>query len=272
VERYGMDARDRMGMRDFAGRGRGAGAPGGGRGAPRPFGGAQSAGRIGGMRSDAGATRWDRFPGEEGWFGQGYAGYAGGDVRGGPRAFGGGYDAAFRGRQDRSRGERAAGEWQPSGGRGAADRVRARHIMTDDPECVTPDTSIAEVAEKMRDLGVGIIPVVESLESRRLRGVVTDRDLAVRVLAAGKDGKAKVGEYMTEQLEVVNQNDTVHAVLDVMRRDQVRRVPVTDREGRLVGVIAQADLAVDYAGLDLHRETEVEEAIERISEPAHPRR
>jgi predicted transcriptional regulator len=77
----------------------------------------------------------------------------------------------------------------------------------------------------------------------------------------------KVSDYMTEQVETVNKNDSLRDVFNVMKREQVRRVPVTDREGRLVGIIAQADLAVDYAGLDLQRETEVEEVIERISEP-----
>lgn len=266
--------RGRMGMHDFAERGRGY-DPGGGFGRPA----SGRGGRIGGMRSDAGGTRWDRFPGEEGWFGPRHAGYPGGDVRGGPRRYGGDYGAGGRGGygQEFRRGFGWSGsDRDPSGaepwrGESDADRVRARDIMTDDPEFVTPDTTIADVAKRMRDLDVGILPVVDDQESRRLRGVVTDRDLAIRVLAAGKDGKAKVRDYMTEQVETVNQNDTVHRVLDVMRRERVRRVPVTDREGRLVGIIAQADLAVSYAGLDIQRETEVEELIERISEPARPR-
>jgi CBS domain-containing protein len=144
--------------------------------------------------------------------------------------------------------------------------------MTENPETVTPDTTVADAARKMRELDVGIIPVVESQENRRLKGVVTDRDLAIRVLAEGKDGSARVSECMTTQVETVNKNDSVLDVFDVMKREQVRRVPVTDRENRLVGIISQADLAVNYAGLDLQRETEVEEVIERISEPARPQR
>jgi CBS domain-containing protein len=288
--------RHRMGLHDFAEQqGHGGGRGVGGQddryaGYGRYGDGSATQGMIGGMRSDAGGTRWDRFPGEEGWYGQGYAGYPGGDVHGGARGYGGEFRGGgqSRGRQGLRQGSfgggRAAGRgwgggtagyggFQSSrGGRSDADRIRAREIMTDNPECVTPDTSVAEVARKMRDLNVGIIPVVDSLESRRLRGVITDRDLAIRVLAEDKDGKVKVSDYMTGQVETVNQNDTVHRILDVMKREQVRRVPVTDREGRLVGVIAQADLAVSYAGLDLDRETEVEEAIERISEPARPRR
>jgi CBS domain-containing protein len=298
MARYGGEIeRHRMGLHDFAEQGGGYGGQqgyrSGGRGDYRrseqgP--GQGGAGMIGGMRSDAGGTRWDRFPGEEGWFGQGYAGYPGGDVRGGGRGYGGDYRTG-RGSGDRQQrfvgpwGGRYGGDYRSGFGQGGgrnqtgraqqglsdADRVRARDVMTDNPECVTPDTSVTDVAKRMRDLNVGIIPVVDDKQSRRLRGVITDRDLAIRVLADGKDGKAKVGDYMTEQLNTVNQNDTVHDILDVMKREQVRRVPVTDREGRLVGVVAQADLAVSYAGLDLQRETEVEEAIERISEPARPR-
>lgn len=152
-----------------------------------------------------------------------------------------------------------------------ADRIRAGDIMTEDPEVVTADTTVADVAKKMEELDVGIIPVVESEGSRRLRGVVTDRDLAIRVIARGKDGTTKVSECMTTDIATVNRDSSVHDVLDVMKREQVRRVPVADDNGKLVGIIAQADLAVHYAGLDLQRETEVEEAIERISEPARPR-
>lgn len=142
--------------------------------------------------------------------------------------------------------------------------------MTEDPATVTPDTPIGDVARQMRDLDVGIIPVVDSQDSRRLRGVITDRDLAVRALADNLDAKAKVGDCMSGDLETVNKNDTVARVMGVMRRNQVRRVPVVDREDRLVGIIAQADLAVDYAGSDFERELNVEDTVERISRPARP--
>ena len=158
---------------------------------------------------------------------------------------------------------------QGTGGRGG---MRAAEIMTETPETVTPDSSVADAAKRMKELNVGIIPVVESEQSRRLKGVITDRDITIRVLAEGKDGKAKVSDCMTSDVETVNKNDSVRDVLRVMQREQVRRVPVIDRENRLVGIIAQADLAVDYAEDHRGREVRVEEAIERISEPAHPRR
>ena len=151
------------------------------------------------------------------------------------------------------------------GNRGAAER--ARDIMTENPEAVTPLTALGEVAQRMAELDVGILPVVDDLEVMRLRGVVTDRDLVVRGMARGLGAGATVAECMTANVSTVNRNASIRQVMDVMRREQVRRVPVVDGEGRLVGIIAQADLAVSYAGLDPQREMEVEEVLERISEP-----
>jgi CBS domain-containing protein len=160
-----------------------------------------------------------------------------------------------------------------AGGRGEAKRgaERARDIMTENPEAVTPSTTLGEVARRMADLDVGILPVVDDPEVRRLRGVVTDRDLVVRGMARGLGDSATVAECMTPNVSTVNRNASVRQVMDVMRREKVRRVPVVDGEGRLVGIIAQADLAVNYAGLDPEREMEVEEVLERISEPGLPR-
>lgn len=150
--------------------------------------------------------------------------------------------------------------------------VCAADVMTRGPEALTPESTLVEAAKRMRDLDVGIIPVVDDADSFRLRGVITDRDIAVRAAAEGKDmKKARVGEYMTREVDTVREMDRVSAVFDVMKRARVRRVPVTDGAGRLVGIIAQADLAVNYAGLDRRREAEVEEVIERISEHGGPR-
>jgi CBS domain-containing protein len=160
------------------------------------------------------------------------------------------------------------GGGQERGGRpGGSGQERARDIMTENPESVTPATTLGEVARRMAELDVGILPVVDDPEVRRLRGVVTDRDLVVRGMARGLGESATVAECMTPDVSTVNRNASIRQVMDVMRREQVRRVPVVDGEGRLVGIIAQADLAVSYAGLDPQREQEVEEVLERISEP-----
>lgn len=163
--------------------------------------------------------------------------------------------------------------WDGSGGSGAVDRIRAADIMTARPASVTPDTKLSEVAARMRDLDVGVIPVVDGPDSGTLVGVITDRDIVVRAAAEGKDvRKETVRDHMTEEVRTVREDATVREIFSVMKRDRVRRVPVVDDDGRLAGIVAQADLAVDYAGLDTRREAEVEEVIERISEPAAPRR
>jgi CBS domain-containing protein len=263
----------------------------------------------GGMRSDGwgGNQDWQSFAGEEGWPGSGYSGYDT-EYREGRRDFGragpggpyggselggdfrGGYGGDFRshgapgarqregGYRGRDTGYMEGWENRYGSGRGrgglfsqARERLRAADIMTDDPQVVTPDATITDVARKMRDLDVGIIPVVDA-DSRRLRGVITDRDIAIRAVAEGKAGNSKVSECMTDRVRHVNKNDSIQDVMRVMRQEQVRRVPVTDREGRIVGIIAQADLAVDYAAEDTDREMEVGEVLEYISEPARPRR
>jgi CBS domain-containing protein len=250
---------------------------------------------YGGMRSDGWGSSWSRYPGESGWFGEGSPGYQsgsydadyGGTFRGGSEGmgmrydrgmYGGGYggrDLGYGGfdyEQGRSfGGGRAQGGWG-SRSRGGERSMRAADIMTENPQCVTPEATLTDVARKMRELNVGIIPVVDDMQNRRLRGVITDRDIAVRAVADGKEGSTRVSECMSTDVETVNKNDSVREVLSVMERDQVRRVPVTDREGRLVGIIAQADVAVDFAGDDTRREAMVEETIQRISEPARPRR
>lgn len=150
-------------------------------------------------------------------------------------------------------------------------RMRAVDIMTENPETVTADATLVEAARKMRDLNVGIIPVVESEQSRRLRGVITDRDITVRAVAEGLDvNSSTVQECMTPDVESCNKNDSVRQVLQVMQREQVRRVPITDREGRLVGIIAQADVATDLDGHEgVHL---IADTVERISESDSPLR
>lgn len=230
-----------------------------------------------------GSEQYDRgFRNEQG-YGGGMRGYQGGQSGYGETARGYGHggrgsmgDVGYGGRDNYMEG------WQDQrGGMGMGNssgrqesagwnRPRASEIMTENPHVVTPDAPISDVAKKMRDLDVGIIPVVENLESRRLKGVITDRDITIRAVADGMGTNARVADCMTDRVRAVNKNDSIQDVMWVMRREQVRRVPVTDREGRLVGIIAQADLAVDYASDDRNRETEVGETLERISEPARP--
>jgi CBS domain-containing protein len=183
-----------------------------------------------------------------------------------------------RGDGDDRPGFRSRGRWGrswggpvgESAGGDSARTMRARDIMTEEPYAVTPNVTLREVARWMEELDVGIIPVVD--DEGWLQGVITDRDIVVRALAHGLGPDASVAECMTSEVATVSWDAPVRNVMDLMRRERVRRVPVTDGDGRLVGIIAQADLSVHYAGLDQEREREVEEVVERISEPALPRR
>jgi CBS domain-containing protein len=136
--------------------------------------------------------------------------------------------------------------------------------MTPDPACCLGNTTSREAAGLMRDHDCGAIPVVESMESRKLVGIVTDRDLAVRGLAEGKGPDTPVRELMTEAPIGADLDDEIETVREVMIREQVRRVPVLGRDNAVVGIIAQADLAREDAAAS---DREVGRIVEAISEP-----
>lgn len=253
---YGSDSGFSGGGGGYSGGGySGGGYSGGsesGRGGGYGYGGG-SGGMSGGQGYGGGGFSGGGYTGAGGYAGAGgYGGYGTGGFSGG-RDMGGAYGGSGLGGGDEMR------------------RLRAADIMTDNPETVTPDTSLADAARKMRDLDVGIIPVVDGEGSNRLRGVLTDRDIAIRAVAEGKDGQStRVMEVMTTQVETCNKNDSLRDVMSVMEREQVRRVPVTDREGRLVGIIAQADMALDLDSPQGQRR--FADTVEQISEPGNPRR
>lgn len=147
--------------------------------------------------------------------------------------------------------------------------MRARDIMTRDPETLTAAESLQRAAQLMRDLNVGIIPVVDDSGTNRIRGVITDRDIAMRHVAEGHGDGCTVGDHMTESVTKVGLEDSLDEVMQRMKRDQIRRVAVVDDGDRLVGIIAQADLAVKAGD---EKTEEVEETVEKISEPARPER
>ncbi|HEY8196845.1 MAG TPA: CBS domain-containing protein [Gemmatimonadales bacterium] len=142
--------------------------------------------------------------------------------------------------------------------------MRVKQIMTPNPVSCTPDCSAQEVAILMRDNDCGSIPVVESTATNRLVGTVTDRDLAIRGLAAGLGPNTRVRDLLTSDPISSLPEDEVEDVRQVMIDQQVRRVPVVDVDGLLVGIVAQADIArEDGAASD----REVGRIVEAISEP-----
>jgi CBS domain-containing protein len=142
--------------------------------------------------------------------------------------------------------------------------VRVGDIMTANPVCCTPDSTAREVATLMRDNDCGSIPVVEDSKGNRLVGMVTDRDLAVRGYAAGKGPDTRVRELMTEAPITSAPDDEVEIVREVMVAQQVRRVPVVDKDGAVVGIVAQADIALEEGAAS---DQEVGRVVEAISEP-----
>jgi CBS domain-containing protein len=142
--------------------------------------------------------------------------------------------------------------------------MRVRDVMTPDPASCTPDSTARDAAILMRDNDCGSLPVVESESSRKLVGTVTDRDLAIRGLAEGRGPETRIRELMTDGPTSAATGDEVEIVREVMVAQQVRRVPVVDENGLVVGIVAQADLArVEGAASD----QEVGRIVEAISDP-----
>jgi CBS domain-containing protein len=142
--------------------------------------------------------------------------------------------------------------------------MRVRDVMTPDPASCTPDSTARDAAILMRDNDCGSLPVVESESSRKLVGTVTDRDLAIRGLAEGRGPETRIRELMTDGPTSAATDDEVEIVRELMVAQQVRRVPVVDEHGLVVGIVAQADLArVEGAASD----QEVGRIVEAISDP-----
>ncbi|HEX6107692.1 MAG TPA: CBS domain-containing protein [Gemmatimonadales bacterium] len=142
--------------------------------------------------------------------------------------------------------------------------MKVRDIMTPDPACCLRETTARDAARLMVEYDCGAIPVVESMEKRKLVGIVTDRDIAVRGVAEAKGPDTRVEELMTESPVAADPDDEIETVREVMIREQVRRVPVAGRDGVLAGIIAQADLAREDAAAS---DREVGRIVEAISEP-----
>ena len=119
----------------------------------------------------------------------------------------------------------------------------ARDVMTPDPACCTPKTPLDQVAKMMAQSDCGEIPVIDPAEHPI--GVVTDRDIVCRVVAEGKNPMAYMAEIcMSQPVVTVRVDVPLDRVIATMERHQLRRVPVVDQEGRCVGIISQADVAL----------------------------
>ncbi|MBI3567751.1 MAG: CBS domain-containing protein [Gemmatimonadetes bacterium] len=141
----------------------------------------------------------------------------------------------------------------------------ARDIMTAHPTVVTPDDPILLAAEMMRDRHVGALPVIEDLQSRRLAGIITARDIVARCLAEKHGEGCRVRDHMTHaKLEWVTPDSEVDTVVEKMTRAQVRRIPVVDGARGLIGIVAVTDIALR---LRLGHPSVVEELERMLSLP-----
>ncbi len=115
-----------------------------------------------------------------------------------------------------------------------------REVMTPNPTTVEPATTAGEAARTMKSEDIGSLPIVEG---GRLVGVITDRDLAIRIVAEGKGAETTVGEIASKDVVTVDPQQSLEEAARLMAEHQVRRLPVTEEDGKLVGILAQADVA-----------------------------
>ncbi|HOM83291.1 MAG TPA: CBS domain-containing protein [Armatimonadota bacterium] len=138
-----------------------------------------------------------------------------------------------------------------------------RDVMTPDPVACMPDDRVETAAKIMMDRDCGAVPIVDSQEFRHLVGIVTDRDIVMRLIARGRNPiGVPLHECMTTPVFTVRPDDTVEEVARVMQERQVRRVPVIDSGNVLVGIVAMADLARASGDEEM-----LGEVLEEVSEP-----
>ncbi len=136
-------------------------------------------------------------------------------------------------------------------------RMRCREIMTGSVTTATSVTSLRDAAILMRDGDMGSVPVVED---GKLVGIITDRDIVVRAVANGLDPSKPIDMAMTAEIYSVRPDDFVFEAIRLMRDHRVRRLPVVNDLGELVGIIAMADIV-----LEMEDEREIAETLEEIS-------
>lgn len=137
--------------------------------------------------------------------------------------------------------------------------MKIREILTQNPEVVHPKSTICEAARKMRQLDIGMLPVCDG---ERLVGSLTDRDLTIRAIAEGADPlSTKVRDVMTPEVFYCFDDDDMQSAARIMEEKQIRRLPVLNRNKRLVGIISVGDLAIRTRDEHL-----VEEVLEHVCE------
>lgn len=141
--------------------------------------------------------------------------------------------------------------------------MEAREIMTADPAVCEMSQSVKDAAEMMEACDCGAIPVVESLETNRLIGIITDRDIAIRAVAKGLDPlETRVADCMTADITFVHPESTLEEVQQIMENLQVRRVPVVDNDECVVGMVSMGDVAL------MRPDQKAASLVQGVSKPA----
>jgi CBS domain-containing protein len=142
-------------------------------------------------------------------------------------------------------------------------KTKVKALMTSNPQACTPESSLQDAARMMAECDCGAIPVVEGDGARRVVGIITDRDIACRAVARGKDpSHTKVRECMSSGLATCLEDDSIKDCCEVMERSQIRRLIVLDAEGELCGIVSQADIALHLS------KNKVAEVVKEVSQPA----
>ena len=137
---------------------------------------------------------------------------------------------------------------------------QVKDVMSRDVQVISPDATIREAATKMREGDFGMMPVGEN---DRMIGAVTDRDIAVRAVAEGKGPETRVREVMSEEIIWTYEDNTIEEAAELMSEHQVRRLPIVNRDKRLVGIVALGDFAVEPDDIEA-----AAEALADISQPS----
>jgi CBS domain-containing protein len=137
--------------------------------------------------------------------------------------------------------------------------------MTPEPKVCLADDSVIDAACLMRDAHIGVVPIVESEERRRLVGIVTDRDLCLGVVAEGQDpAESRIEPCMTSKVICCSPDDALEDVTELMQENQIRRVPVVGETGELCGIVSLADIV----GRSKLRSAQTVETLKCVSEPS----
>jgi CBS domain-containing protein len=138
-------------------------------------------------------------------------------------------------------------------------------VMTRDVEVVGPDATLQEAAQKMKAIDVGSLPVCDG---RKLQGMLTDRDVAIRAVAEGRDPRqTKVREVMTADIVYGRIGQDIKEIAETMAAHQIRRLPIVNEDNELVGIVALGDIAVDVADESL-----TGDVLADVSSPSKPKR